>query len=282
MNVADIERTKRALRAIGYTGTQPDAPEPLEFRNVEGDPVGQQTAHALGDRYITHYIENPTTGHQIDLIEIGPAWIQPRPGRRQAQGDLTIGMPMVDPHASYATLKAAWGGEGFSEPEACPEEDGIRFTGIDGQDFIMTRRPNPFAIIHYNAAEFPKTKRFYEEVLGYTVAPIPSPDPRAERYLLEGCGGRMELEVREDTAVPDYGTLAKRYSAANHFRLLNVDMEHVSKMLAADPSLGGFLLGPYPNGFCFLYGPTNETPECFDMGMFEAAMKGMRMAAAPA
>ncbi len=275
LHVSDIERTKAALRKLGYTNTQPGAPEPLEFRNVEGDPIGQRTAHALGDRYITHYIENPETGHQIDLIQIEPGFIQPRPSREPSQGDLTIGVPVNDPWAAYHTLRDTDGRDTFSEPVECPEEDGIRFYGSDGQDFIFTRRPAaPFAIVHYSSHGFPRAKRFYEEVLGYSVVPIASPVPGADRYRLEGCGGRMELEVRDDVVVPDYAKTAKRYAGANHFRLLNIDMARVSTALAADPSLGGFLLGPFENGFAFLYGPTNETPECFDMGMFSRAMAG--------
>ncbi|MFN0145701.1 MAG: VOC family protein [Dehalococcoidia bacterium] len=272
MNVADLARTKAALRAIGYTATQPGAPEPLEFRNVEGDPVGQQTAHALGDRYITHYIENPDTGHQIDLIEIGPEYLQERPSREPAQGDLTIAVPVADPVAAYHTLRAAWGGGDFSEPVACPEEDGVRFFGCDGQDFLFTRQPAGFAVIHYSTRDFPQARRFYEEVLGYSVIPAGSDRPGVERFRLDGCGGRMEIEVRPGVAVPDYQATAKRYPGANHFRLLNIDMNRVSDTLARDPGLGGFLLGPYESGFAFLYGPANETPECFDMSMFARAM----------
>ena len=274
MNVTDIERTKAALRKLGYTNTQPGAPEPLEFRNIEGDPIGQQTAHALGDRYITHYVENPATGHQIDLIQIEGDAVGERPSREPAQGDLTIGMHVGDPWEAYRTMRDADGREGFSEPVEVPEEDGIRFYGCDGGEFLFTRRPDAFAVVHYNEAEFPKTRRFYEDVLGYTVTEIASPRGGARRYALEGCGGRMEFEVRPDVAVPDYQTKAKRYPGANHFRLLNVDMTHVSATLAANPELGGFLLGPFENGFSFLYGPTNETPECFDMSQFGKAMAG--------
>ena len=282
INVSDIERTKKALRAIGYTETQPGAPEPLEFRNVEGDPVGQQTAHALGNRYITHYIENPATGHQIDLIQIEPDALQPRPSVAPPQGDLTIGLHVPDPVAAYNTLRGTDGRETFSDPVDCPEEDGIRFTGCDGAEFIFTRRPDAFAIAHYNTEDFPRTKRFFEEILGFSVLAIASPRPDTKRYALEGCGGRFEFEVSDDVAVPDYQAIAKRYSGANHFRLLNIEMARVSERLAANPELGGFLLGPHENGFAFLYGPTNETPECFDMAIFNRAMAGAAMASVPA
>ena len=52
-------------------------------------------------------------------------------------------------------------------------------------------------------------------------------------------------------------------------------MNRVSAALAANPELGGFLLGPYENGSSFLYGPTNETPECFDLTQFGKTMASM-------
>ena len=55
------------------------------------------------------------------------------------------------------------------------------------------------------------TKRFYEEVLGNGPVEIDSPRAGARRYGLEGCGGRMELDVRPEVVVPDYHTKAKRY-----------------------------------------------------------------------
>jgi len=280
LNVADLELTKSILRKLGYTGTQPDAPEPLEFRNIESDPVGQQTAHALGDRYITHYIENPATGHQIDLIEIEPAYIQPRPSRAPAQGDLTIGMHVGDPYEAYELMKRSDPrSSGYSEPVECPEEDGIRFYGLEGQDFIFTRRPDAFAILHYNERDLPEAKRFYEDVLGFELVEVDSPRDDARRYRIEGAGGRLEIEARADVTVPDYEKQSKRYAGANHFRLLNVDMERVSAKVA-ETGLGGFLLGPYPNGFAFLYGPTNETPEVFDLNVMKRAMEAAGMKAA--
>ena len=85
----------------------------------------------------------------------------------------------------------------------------------------------------------------------------------------------MELDVRPEVFVRDYHTKAKGYPGANHFRLLNVDMNRISAALAANPALGGFLLGPYENGSSFLYGPTNETPECFDLTQFGKTMASM-------
>ena len=52
-------------------------------------------------------------------------------------------------------------------------------------------------------------------------------------------------------------------------------MNRVSAALAANPELGGFLLGPYENGSSFLYGPKNEAPACFDVTQFGKTMASM-------
>jgi len=64
ISCTDIRRTKAVLRTIGFTGHQPGAPEPLIYRNVEDDFIGQVTAPVLGDEY------QPTT------------WKIPLPGSR--------------------------------------------------------------------------------------------------------------------------------------------------------------------------------------------------------
>ena len=43
ISCTDIRRTKAVLRTIGFTGHQPGAPEPLIYRNVEDDFIGQVT-----------------------------------------------------------------------------------------------------------------------------------------------------------------------------------------------------------------------------------------------
>lgn len=263
LHVASLDRTKAALRAIGYTATQPGAPEPLLLRNVPEDPVGQQTAAVLGDRYLTHYIENPRTGHQIDLIEIDPAFLSPRLSRAPMQGDLTIGVPVDDPHAAYAALRAADPRGEFSEPLDCADEDGIRFFGSEGQDFLFTRRADAFAIVHYHPTAFVTTRRLFEAVFGLAFETQPAPAKGIARYRLLGCGGRLDFDVHEDVARPDFAEHGKHYAAANHFRLLGVDLATVA-IRFAETGLGGFLLGPYPNGFAFTYGPTNETVELYD------------------
>ncbi len=270
LHVADLALTKAALRAIGYTETQPGAPEPIEIRNIPDDPVGQQTAHVLGDRYITHFVENPSTGHQIDLIQIDPGFIQPRPSRAPAQGDLTIGVPVPDPLAAYRIFRAADPRDGFSEPVACLEEDGIRFYGVEGQDFVFTRRPDAFAIAYYSERDFPLARRFFEESIGVPIVEIAVSPTGARRYRLMGIGGRLDIEVRADIVAPSYAATGKRYAAANHFRVLNVVMGDVQQRMSAS-GVGGFLLGPYPNGFAFTYGPSNETVELYDLAMLAAA-----------
>lgn len=267
LHVASLALTKAALRAIGYTNTQPGAEEPIELRNVPEDPVGQQTAGVLGDRYITHFIENPETGHQIDLIEIDPRFLVPRLTREPMQGDLTIGVPVRDPHAAYAALRAADPRGGFSEPVDCPEEDGIRFFGVEGQEFIFTRGA-AFAVAHYSSRDFPTARRLFEEGYGVQIEEIASPRAGARRHAVRGIGGRLEIEVRDDVAVPDFAHAGKHYAAANHFRLVGIDMAAVQARLQRT-GLGGFLLGPYPNGFAFTYGSTNETVELYDLGMLE-------------
>ncbi len=265
LHVASLALTKAALRAIGYTATQPGADEPIELRNVPEDPVGQQTAGVLGDRYITHFIENPVTGHQIDLIEIDPRFLVPRATQAPMQGDLTIGVPVADPQAAYDTLRAADPRGGFSAPVACPEEHGIRFFGVEGQDFVFTRGP-AFAIAHYNTRCFPTTRRLFEDGYGVAIEEIASPRADARRFAVRGVGGRLELEVRDDVAVPDFTQVGKHYAAANHFRLVGIDMPAVRERLQLT-GLGGFLLGPYPNGFAFTWGSTNETVELYDLDM---------------
>ena len=86
ISCSDIVATKRVLRAIGFCDTQPGAPEPLVFKNEKDDHIGQLTAAVLGDEYHTHYVENPETQHQIDLIEIQKAALVPRPCASPAQG----------------------------------------------------------------------------------------------------------------------------------------------------------------------------------------------------
>ena len=270
LHVADLALTESALRAIGYTQTQPGAADPIEIRNTPEDPVGQQTAHVLGDRYITHFVENPTTGHQIDLIQIDPGFIQPRPSRAPAQGDLTIGVPVADPDAAYRIFRSADPRDGFSEPVPCVDEDGVRFYGVEGQDFIFTRRPDAFAIVYYSERDFPLARRFFEEVIGVRIVEIDPSPAGARRYRVMGIGGRLDIEVRADVVTPSYSATGKRYAAANHFRLLNVVMADVQQRMAVG-GIGGFLLGPYPNGFAFTFGPSNETVELYDLDMLAAA-----------
>jgi len=59
------------------------------------------TAPVLGDEYHTHYVENPSTHHQIDPIEIQASALVPRPCAGRAQGDLIIAFASPDPMETY-------------------------------------------------------------------------------------------------------------------------------------------------------------------------------------
>lgn len=96
ISCSDIDQTKKVLTTLGFDGHQPGAPEPLIYRNLPDDPIGTVTAPVLGDEYHTHYVENSKTSQQIDLIEIQPAGLVPRPCEAPAQGDLVIGFPVDD------------------------------------------------------------------------------------------------------------------------------------------------------------------------------------------
>ena len=106
ISCSDIVATKKVLRAIGFCDTQPGAPEPLVFKNEKSDHIGQLTAAVLGDEYHTHYVENPATHHQIDLIEIQEAALVPRPCTSPAQGDLVIAFSSEDPLETYRAMVA--------------------------------------------------------------------------------------------------------------------------------------------------------------------------------
>ena len=263
MTVADIEATKTVLRELGFSEVQPGAPEPLVFRNIDGDPVGQMTAGVLADEYRTHFVENPETGQQIDLIEVPEQFLAEVPAGARVQGDMVIGIPAgPDPLAAYARVRAVDAGTDYTEPVAVPEEDGLRFRGREGQEFILTRRPDPFAIVFYSREDFPRTRAFFEGSLGVTLGPAALTADGSERYRLEDVGGRIEFEVGDGITCPDFGRSAKRYPSANHYRLLHRDLAAVEKAIGGS-GVGGFLLPP-AGGFAFIYGPTNEAVELFD------------------
>jgi hypothetical protein len=262
ISCSDIEATKTVLRAIGFVDTQPGAPDPLVFKNEKDDYIGQVTAPVLGDEYHTHYVENPATHHQIDLIEIQPPALVPRPCVEPAQGDLIIAFPSKDPLATYRTMADADVSNSFSEPVDVPEEDGISFVWRDGQHSILTAGEHPFAILHYNLEDFERIRRFYEYVLEIQVEEIKVNKDGSGRYRLVDIGGRMDLEVRRDIKRLDFRAWGKHYPSANHFRLIELDIEKVAVRLE-ETGLGGWIIPPQ-GPFAFVYGPTSETIETFD------------------
>ena len=269
ISCSDIVATKKVLRAIGFCDTQPGAPEPLVFKNEKGDHIGQLTASVLGDVYHTHYVENPETHHQIDLIEIQEAALFPRPCASPAQGDLIIAFSSEDPLETYRTMVANDDSGNFSEPVEVPEEDGIQFVWRDGQHSMITTQASPFAIVHYSLEDFFRVRKFYEYVLEIPVLEVNVNKDGSGRYRLHDIGGRMDLEVRRDIKRLDLLAWGKHYPAANHFRLIERDIPRISARLA-ETGLGGWVIPP-DGPFGFLFGPTSETIETFDKG-FSAMM----------
>ena len=260
ISCTDIERTKVVLRVLGFTDTQPGAPQPLVYRNRSDDYIGQITAATLGDEYHTHYVENPLTGQQIDLIEIQPAALLPRDWDEPAQGDLVIAIPSADPWADYEAMQAADRDVEYSAPAEV--DDGIRFVWRDGQHTILTTTGQPYAILHYSTADFPKARTFFESVMDVPIAEMGETTDGAARYQMQGINGRMDIEVRATTRRLDFARWGKHYAGANHFRLVGRDLGQIAARLA-ERGEGGFLIPPM-GGFAFIYGPTSETVETFD------------------
>lgn len=262
ISCSDIVATKRVLRAIGFCDTQPGAPEPLVFKNEKDDHIGQLTAAVLGDEYHTHYVENPETQHQIDLIEIQKAALVPRPCASPAQGDLIIAFSSEDPLETYRTMVRNDEPGIFSEPLDVLEEDGIQFVWRDGQHSMITTQENPFAILHYSLEDFSRVRKFYEYVLEIPVLEVDVNKDGSGRYRLQDIGGRLDLEVRADIQRLDLRAWGKHYPAANHFRLIERDIERIAARLE-ETGLGGWIIPPQ-GPFAFIFGPTSETIETFD------------------
>jgi hypothetical protein len=264
ISCSDIVATKKVLRAIGFCDTQPGAPEPLVFKNEKSDHIGQLTAAVLGDEYHTHYVENPATHHQIDLIEIQEAALVPRPCTSPAQGDLVIAFSSEDPLETYCAMVANDDPDNFSEPVDVPEEDGIRFVWRDGQHSMITRQDSPFAIVHYSLEDFPRVRKFYEYVLEIPILEVDINKDGSGQYRLHDIGARMDLEVRRDIKRLDLRAWGKHYPAANHFRLIERDIPRIAARLE-ETGLGGWVIPP-EGPFAFIFGPTSETIEIFDKG----------------
>lgn len=98
------------------------------------------------------------------MIELDPAYTAPRPSARTLQGDLVIGLQAAEPRDAYDAMQAADPAVRVSAPSEDAREKGMRLTGRDGQQFVLTRE-RPFAVLHYRARDWPAARRFYEEVL---------------------------------------------------------------------------------------------------------------------
>ena len=262
IGLSDLSAMTAAIAEIGFTEVEAGASEPRRYRNVPGDEVGQMIVPTLGDEIRTWFIGNPATGQELDLVELtAEATRVTRPGAAPAQGDLTIGIATPDPAAAHAALRAAAPNLPASEPGPCPGEDGIAFT-LDAQHYLLSRKPEPFAYVHYSNTDFATTRRFYEEVLGYRLVALAPQGSGEERFAIEGGGGRLEAVVRDDTPVAPEGA-GKRYLGSNHFRLLNADLAAVAERVESS-GLGWWFFAPTEAGFSQIMGPTAEFIELYD------------------
>lgn len=272
ISCSNLAATSAILRAIGFTETQPGAPEPLVYRNEKDNYIGQVTAPVLGDEYHTHYVENPLTHHQVDLIEIMPAALTPRPSDQPMQGDLVIGFPCSDPLETYRLMKEADIDQSFSDPVDVPEENGIRFVWRDGQHSILHAGETPFAILHYHPEDFERVRKFYEYVLEVAIDEIDVRSDGSGRYRMADIGGRMDVEVSENVRRLDFRAWGKHYPSANHFRLIDRDIEQIVARME-ETNLGGWVIPPQ-GPFAFIHGPTSETIETFDRSFLQQMADG--------
>ncbi len=261
--VSNLEAMTAAIAAIGFTEVEGGGAEPRRYRNEAGDAIGQMIAPTLGDEIRTWVVGNPTTGQEIDLVELSAeATREARPGETPAQGDLTIGIATSDPAEAYDALCGALAGSGLACGEAEPlgQEDGVAFT-LDGQRYVLTRG-EPFATVHYTRAGFTAAWRFFQRTLGYKLTSLTTQGTGDERWGLRDGGGRVEVVVEEGTPVapPETG---KRYLGANHFRLLNADLDAIAERVEASGGATWFF-APNEAGFAQILGPSGEFIELYD------------------
>lgn len=260
VTVSNLEAMTAAIAVIGFTDIEGGAREPRKYRNEDDDPIGQLIAPTLGDEIRTWFIENPTTGQQLDLVELTAEGSRlERPGESPVQGDLTIGIATSNPATAYNSMREAAPGLDWSDPEPFPEEEGLVFT-LDCQRYVLTQGP-PFAYVHYARAGFATAWRFFQRVLGYRLTSLSTLGTGDEHWSLEGGGGRIELIVEEGTPVASPET-GKRYLGSNHFRLLNADLEAIAKRVDSSGS-GQWFFPPSQEGFAQIIGPTGEFIELY-------------------
>jgi hypothetical protein len=227
--VTDIDDARAALASIGFTRVQPNAPEPLVYRDEPGDEVGQRTCPDLGSPYRTHYVEHPGTGQQIDLIEIAAHAIEARPTATPIEGDLTVTVPCDDPVAAQRTMQP--------------------FVG-DRMRFVAAATDVPAATLHYSPAGWERSEPFLADVLGVEIV-----DGRCI-----GVGGEIDIAVSTATTPAPPG-IGKRYVGANHLRLLHRDFDRIVATMSSVADVRWAL--PPDRGFGFIVGPSNETIELF-------------------
>jgi hypothetical protein len=259
ISVRDIDAWRAAIAAIGFTEIEPGAETPRHYRNVEGDRIGQYIASWLGEEIHTHFITNPATGQQVDLVQIAPVSLRSRRSDRPLEGDTTVGIPVAGPTAAYERMRAAAPDLAFTDPADIDDEDGIAFA-IEGQHMVLTRRAEPFTLVHYGPEGWARARVFYEDVLGFGVEPLQGSCGR-DRYRILDCGGRIEIEVSDETIrVPDAD--GKMYPGGNHFRLLKPRWDGIEGRLEST-GLGSWLWAPR-GGFAQVFGPSRESIELYD------------------
>src|SRR6185312_8315196 len=164
--------------------------------------------------------------HQIDLIEIDAAAIEPRPADGPLCGDLTVAMPLpdVDLDEARSALAAFFG----DRLEVC--------TG-----------GTPWATLHIATSAWPAVATFLTDVLGVPLQPLDE-----GTYRLIGIGGRIDVTVSSATVVvpPQPG---KRYPGASHLRLLHRDLAAIDAAAAGRDDVRWIL--PPEGGFGFIAGP---------------------------
>ena len=268
-HVSTIEGVATALRGAGFTNAVVGGR--TEFRPYEDHPlrdVCRKCGPSYGGEFDSYILENPVSKQQLFLLEVKPDWLVAAPGSQPAQTDLTIVLPVDgDPEEVSARMRALSPSLPFTEAEAPQELNGTSVT-IDGQRFILTRDDEPFAIVHYRTADFPKARAFYEQTLGIRLEELPRGDASA-RYRLANLDARLELEVRDDTPVLDPST-GKRYRGGGYFRITNVDLEAIAarnlpapdRLEVATGRTEWFFLPD--NGAGYVYGPLGEMIELFD------------------
>ncbi|MCC7363414.1 MAG: hypothetical protein IT303_03500 [Dehalococcoidia bacterium] len=156
----------------------------LGFTETASVPAGSGAQAAL---------RNPATAQEVILAQAdGAAEGAPR------EGDVSVGVPVgaVDLAELLDQLRAVAPTLAFSEQEQLPKDDAIAVR-VDGQRLILTRKKEPFFVIHYSPAGWEAAAPFYEATLGFCFFPLPN---RGEvvRTRFENAGGRVDIEVSPD------------------------------------------------------------------------------------